>query len=153
RSLLEIRRFSTDNPFSYIVWNQPFTRVVIAPVYRYGDQQWANIGNWTLWGLIQAETLGITSKNVSEFIRLSDEPDESYLGRVGLPVAQLLDAKLGLGGQLGLPNDFMYTVIEQVGNYGEIYERALGSTSALPIERQLNQLVTAGGLIAAPDWR
>ncbi len=153
RSLLEIRRHSTDDPSSYVVWSEPFTRVAIAPVYRYGDQQWSSIVDWTIWGLIYAEELGVSSENIDEFLRLEDETDEIYTTRVGLPIARLVDPFLGLGGQLGLANDFMAEVIRQNGNYGEIYDRSLGAASTLPIERSLNALWSDGGLIFSPLWR
>lgn len=153
RSLLEIRRQSTDDPSAYVVWSEPFTRVAIAPVYRYGDQQWGSIVDWTLWGLIYAEELGITSENIDQFLRLEGETDETYTNRVGLPIVRLLDPALGLGGRLGLMNDFMVEVIRQTGNYGEIYDRSLGAGSSLPIERSLNALWSDGGLIFSPLWR
>jgi general L-amino acid transport system substrate-binding protein len=153
RALLEIRRQSTDDPTAYVVWEMPFTRVAIAPVYRYGDQQWSSIVDWTIWGLIYAEELGITSENIDEFLRIEGEEDENYTERVGLPVARLLDSGLGLGGDLGLTNNFMVEVIRQVGNYGEIYNRWLGPSSSLPIERSLNALWSEGGLIFSPLWQ
>lgn len=153
RSLLEIRRQSTDDPSAYVVWDAPFTRVAIAPIYRYGDQQWSGIVDWTMWGLIYAEEMGITSENIDEYLRLANETDEIYTNRVGLPIARLVDPILGLGGQLGLVNDFMVEVIRQVGNYGEIYDRSLGPESTLPIERSLNALWSDGGLIFSPLWR
>lgn len=153
RSLLEIRRQSTDDPSAYVVWGQPFTRVAIAPVYRYGDQQWSSIVDWTVRGLIYAEELGITSENIDTFSRRENETDEIYTNRVGLPIARLVDPALGLGGRLGLANDFMVKVIQQVGNYGEIYDRSLGPGSTLPIERSLNALWSDGGLIFSPPWR
>ena len=153
RSLLEIRRFSTDSPYSYDVWTDPFARVAITPLYRYGDQQWGNIIDWTLRGLIHAEMLGVTSANIDDFLRTVNEDDAAYIQRVGEPIARLLDFSLGLGGRLGLPNDFMVPVIQQLGNYGEIYDRSLGPSSSLPIERSINALALNGGLISAPDWR
>lgn len=153
RSLLEIRRRSTDDPSAFTVWSEPFTRVAVAPIYRYGDQQWSSIIDWTIWGLIDAEELGITSQNIDDYLRLQNETDEAYINRVGLPIARLLDPFLGLGSQLGLANDFMTEVIRQNGNYGEIYDRSLGPDSTLPIERGLNSLWTNGGLIFSPLWR
>jgi general L-amino acid transport system substrate-binding protein len=44
-------------------------------------------------------------------------------------------------------------VIEQVGNYGEIYERNVGPDSPLELERGLNALWTDGGLQYAPPYR
>ncbi len=153
RSLLEIRRQSTEIPADYVVWEQPFTRTGQGVLLRYGDKQWEAIVNWTLWGLIHAEELGINSRNVGEFVRREGETDEAYTARVGLPIAQFLDISLGTGSRLGLPGDFMVEVIRQVGNYAEIYNRHLGPESALPMTRGLNELWQNGGLLEAPPWR
>jgi general L-amino acid transport system substrate-binding protein len=135
------------------VWSPPFNRLPLRPLYRYGDQQWADIVDWTLWGLVEAEKLGITSENVARLVRVPNEGDQNYVERVGLPVARLLDATLGLGRSLGLTNDFMAEVIAQVGNYGEIYARHLGPNSQLPIPRGLNELSFNDGLIDSGAWR
>lgn len=153
RILLELQRQSTDVPGDYVVWSTPFTRSGLAPVYQYGDKQWAAIVNWTLRGLIRAEELGLDGENVTDFLRLPDELDVDYINRVGPEVAGMVDPSLGLGGQLGLANDFMVSVLKQVGNYGTIYERHLGPNSTLPISRSLNNLWTNGGILGAPPWR
>ena len=44
-------------------------------------------------------------------------------------------------------------MIEQVGNYGEIYERNVGADSPLELERGLNALWSDGGLQYAPPYR
>lgn len=153
RSLLEIVRHSSNSPQAFIVWPDPFTRQPIVPLYRYGDEQWAALVDWTLWGIIQAEQAGITSQTIDRFLRVEGESEQAYIRRVGVTVALMLDPGLGLGGKLGLPNDFMADVIRQVGNYGEIYDRNFGPTSTLPIERGLNASWRDGGLIYAPAWR
>jgi general L-amino acid transport system substrate-binding protein len=40
--------------------------------------------------------------------------------------------------------------VKAVGNYGEMYERNLGSGGPLAIERGLNRLWSEGGLMYAP---
>ncbi|MBZ0296324.1 MAG: transporter substrate-binding domain-containing protein [Anaerolineae bacterium] len=153
RSLLELRRQSTDVPADFVVWDEPFTRTSLRPIYRYGDKQWTSIVDWTLLGLIRAEELGITSENIGDLMRIEGESDDAYLARVGEETARLIDATFGLGSQLGLPNNFMAPVIQQVGNYGEIYNRHLGPDSALPISRGLNALWQDGGSLNVPPWR
>lgn len=153
RSLLEIIHYSSPAPDTLVVWPMPFTRREITPFYPYGDSQWADIIDWTIWGLIQAEKLGITSENIDQFLRRPAETNEAYISRVGQVAATMLDPEIGLGYNLSLSNDFMAQVIRQVGNYGEIYERHLGSDSALPIERGLNALWLDGGLLDAPAWQ
>jgi general L-amino acid transport system substrate-binding protein len=152
RSLLEIIRQSSSNADALVVWPTPFTSRTINPLYGYGDKQWGEIVDWTMWGLIEAEKLGIASSNLRQMLRQPNESDQAYLTRVGEPAARLIDATLGGGGRLGLPSDFMAAVIAQVGNYGEIYERNLGRESALPIERGINALWRDGGLLDAPPW-
>lgn len=153
RSLLELQRQSTDVPADFLVWEVPFTRFRLGPVYHYGDKQWASIVDWTLRGLIRAEELDITSQNIGNLLRIEGESDDAYLARVGEETARLIDGTFGLGEQLGLPDNFMAGVIRQVGNYGEIYNRHLGPLSALPISRGLNGLWRDGGSIDAPPWR
>ena len=51
-----------------------------------------------------------------------------------------------MGKALGLPNEWAYNVIKQVGNYGEIFERNVGKGTPLKIERGLNALWNDGGL-------
>jgi general L-amino acid transport system substrate-binding protein len=153
RSLLEIIRFSTDAPDSYTIWPTPFTRRTLTPLYPYGDEQWGDLVDWTLWGLIQAEKLGVSSLNIDDMVRQDGENAEDYVERVGQPIVRLLDAEVGLGSSLGLANGFMAEVIRQVGNYGEIYDRHLGPDSALPVERGLNALWANGGLLDAPAWQ
>ena len=53
---------------------------------------------------------------------------------------------------LGLPADAIAQAVTAVGNYGEIYERHIGS-GGLNIPRGPNSLWTEGGLIYAPPMR
>jgi general L-amino acid transport system substrate-binding protein len=70
------------------------------------------------------------------------------------PDIRLLLGKEGNFGEgLGLSNDFAVKVIKAVGNYGEVFERNVGSESRLKIERGLNNLWNKGGLQYAPPVR
>jgi general L-amino acid transport system substrate-binding protein len=161
RVLLEIYRQRSDDPAAFIVWDrtsQIYTREPYAPLFRAGDEQWADIVRWTVLGLMAAEQVGISSENVGLVVRQAtpagtQEDDQTYVVRVGIEVARMLDERLGIGAALGLAPNFMLPVIRDVGNYGEIYQRHLGPDSDLPIERGLNELWTKGGLIYAPSWR
>ncbi len=153
RSQLEALRAASPDPAAYYVWPTTFSKEPLGPVYRQNDSQWADVINWTVFGMIQAEELGIDSSNVDDFLRQDGESDDDYIARVGAQVARVLDADLGLGGLLGLNNDFMVEVLRQVGNYGEVYERYFAADGPLPIERGPNELWLNGGLIYAPAWR
>lgn len=111
----------------------------LAPAVAQGDDKWADVIHWVVYGLIQAEELGITSQNVDTFLT-SEDP----------VVRRLLGAEGELGSKLGLSNDFVYRAIKFVGNYGEIYDRNL---SPYNLARGQNDLWTNGGLLYAMPMR
>jgi general L-amino acid transport system substrate-binding protein len=61
----------------------------------------------------------------------------------------LLGASHEIGPALGLDDGWVARVIEAAGNYGEIYERDLGSASALKLPRGENNLWLHGGVMVA----
>jgi general L-amino acid transport system substrate-binding protein len=113
----------------------------LAPMYRLDDPQWTAIVNWTVEALIQAEESGVTQANVA---------DE----KTGDLAAQRLFGKLrGYGQYLGLSDSWAANVIQAVGNYGEIFDRDLGSQSPMKLDRGANNLWTHGGLMYAMPVR
>ena len=54
------------------------------------------------------------------------------------------------GEGLGLDKQWAVQKLRAVGNYGEIFDRNLGSASALGIPRGMNQLWNLGGIQYAP---
>ncbi len=114
----------------------------LAPVVRQRDDDWMMIVKWTLYAMINAEELGITSANIDEALK-SKKPD----------VMRLVGTEGAYGEVIGLPKDWAARVIRHVGNYGEVYERNVGQGSKLGIPRGLNQLWSAGGIQYAPPIR
>jgi general L-amino acid transport system substrate-binding protein len=114
----------------------------LAPVVRHGDDQWFDVVNWTVMALIQAEELGITSKNVDDQLKSNDPRIKRFLG-----------VTPGLGKALGLDDKWTYNIIKQVGNYGEIFDRNVGPNTPLKLQRGLNALWTKGGLMYAWPFR
>lgn len=153
RSQLEALRAASADPAAYSVWALTFSKEPLGPVYRQNDSEWADVINWTVFGMIQAEEMGINSGNIDEFLRADGESDDDYIARVGAQVARVVDADMGIGDLLGLEKDFMVEVIRQVGNYGEVYELYFALDGPLPIVRGPNELWNNGGLIYAPAWR
>ena len=88
---------------------------------RQGDDQWFDIVKWVHFALINAEELGITQANVEE-MKGSDNPE---IKRV---LGQEADTKIGT--DLGLTNDWVVNIVKATGNYGEIFERNVGSRLA-----------------------
>jgi len=114
----------------------------LAPAYRLDDPQWGEIINWVVNALIQAEESGVTQANLAQ-MKQSDDPT----------IRRLLGAQHGYGQFLGLDDDWAARVIQAVGNYGEMFERDLGSESAMKLPRGANNLWTQGGLMYAPPMR
>lgn len=114
----------------------------LAPVVRQRDDDWMMIIKWTLYAMINAEELGVTSKNIDEAMK-SKKPD----------VMRLVGTEGQYGEGLGLTKDWAARIIRHVGNYGEVYDRNIGSDSRLKIPRGLNQLWNAGGIMYAPPLR
>jgi general L-amino acid transport system substrate-binding protein len=86
--------------------------------------------------MLEAEENGVSSQNVDDLKANSTNP----------VVRRLLGTEGEMGQGLGLPADFGYQIVKQVGNYGEIFEANLGQDTPLKIERGLNALWTQGGL-------
>jgi general L-amino acid transport system substrate-binding protein len=114
----------------------------LAPTYRLGDPQWAAIVNWTVEALIQAEESGVTQANLAEKKQSDD-----------LVIRRLLGVQRGYSQYIGLDDAWAARVIEAVGNYGEMYERDLGSGSPRKLPRGPNNLWTQGGLMYALPMR
>ena len=104
---------------------------------RQGDDRFVDTVNWMLNALLLAEYNGVTSANVE---RMRADPPNPV-------VAKLLGVDPGIGDRLGLPNDWAYTMIKQVGNYAEIYDRDLGKGSPYKLPRSLNNLWNKGGVL------
>ena len=68
-------------------------------------------------------------------------------------VRRLLGVEEGLGEMLGLPADWGYQILLQVGNYGESFERNLGASSSIKLRRGMNALWIEGGLMYAMPFR
>ena len=98
---------------------------------------------WTLFALLNAEEAGITSANVEKQAASSTNPD----------VRRLLGADGDYGKDLKVSKDWVFNMVKQVGNYGEIFERNVGTGSELKIARGQNALWNAGGLQYAPPVR
>lgn len=142
KSQLIARRSTLPTPDEHVLLEVTMSKEPLGPLTVNNDSQWFDVVKWVTYGLIQAEEFGITSENISEFAGSEDPNIARFLGEEGT-----------LGEDMGIPNDFMARVVTHVGNYGEIYERNLGSESQFNLDRGLNALWTEGGLLYAPPFR
>jgi general L-amino acid transport system substrate-binding protein len=145
RSGLAAARAAADNPDDYIVLPETISKEALSFAVRQNDSTWANVVKWAFAALLEAEELGITSKNVEEVRKTTKNPIiKRFLG---------LEGDLHKG--LGLNPDWAYQVIKQVGNYEEVYNRNLGPDTPLALDRKgtLNELWTRGGLLYSKSFR
>ncbi len=139
---LYAERLKLTAPDDHIVLPEIISKEPLGSSVRHGDSQWGDIVTWTHYAMITAEELGVTQANVDD-MRKSDNPE----------IKRLLGVEGKFGEALGMPNDWAYNIIKQVGNYGETFERNVGMGSRLKIARGQNALWSKGGLQYAPPIR
>ena len=138
--LASIRSKEAKNPKDHVILPELISKEPLGPVVRRGDDEWLAIVKWVIFGTFEAEENGVTQANVDQLKTTSTDP-----------VVQRL---LGGGNEdsgklLGLDRDWLTRVIRATGNYGESFERNLGSKSAVNLPRGLNNQWNKGGLIYA----
>jgi general L-amino acid transport system substrate-binding protein len=135
-------RLKLADPDAHMVLPEIISKEPLGPVVRQGDDQWFNLVKWTVFALIDAEELGISSANVEE-MRNSENP----------VTRRLLGLNGDLGRKLGLDNSWAVRLISSIGNYGEVFDRNVGKGSPLNIARGVNRLWNMGGIQYAPPVR
>jgi len=141
-SALYAERLRVSDPNDHIILPEIISKEPLGPAVRHGDDQWFDIVKWTLFAMMNAEELNISSKNVDEALKSTNPEIKRFVGTEG-----------NFGEQLGLSKDWAVRIVKQVGNYGESFERNVGLGSPLKIERGLNKLWTKGGIQYAPPIR
>lgn len=141
-SQLYALRLRLPKPGEHDILPDVISKEPLAPVVRQKDDDWLLIVKWTLFAMMNAEELGITSQNVDQALK-SKKPD----------VMRFVGTEGEYGEELGLSKDWAARIVRHVGNYGEVYERNVGVGSKLGIPRGLNQLWNAGGILYAPPIR
>ncbi|HLO47936.1 MAG TPA: amino acid ABC transporter substrate-binding protein [Kamptonema sp.] len=143
RSQLVSKRTILPNPDQHIILQEVMSKEPLAPAVNNGDAKWADAVRWVIYSTMEAEDLGISSKNIDQLATTTTDPN----------VKRLVGTEGDLGKGLGLPNDFALRTVKKVGNYGEIYDRNLGPNSPLKLERGQNKLWKDGGLMYSPPFR
>jgi general L-amino acid transport system substrate-binding protein len=143
QSGLYATRVKMANADDHVILPEVISKEPLGPAVRQGDDEWADVVRWTLFAMIQAEEFGLTAANVDQVKGETKNPDiQRFLG--------VIEEK---GKELGMPNDFSVQIIKQVGNYGESFDRNVGASTPLKIERGLNALWKDGGLMYNPPFR
>jgi general L-amino acid transport system substrate-binding protein len=135
-------RSTMADPRAFRILADRITSEPLAQLVRQEDVDLFNVLRWTVFAMITAEELGVTSTNVGEMAK-SENPD----------VGRLLGTVPGNGAALGLDEAWARRVIADVGNYAEVFERNLGMSTPIGMERGPNALWSSGGLLFAPPLK
>ncbi len=135
-------RAVAPNSDDYVLLPEIISKEPLAPAVRHGDEQWRDIADFCVLAMIDAEDLGISSKNVDEMLK-SPNPD----------VKRFLGVTPGNGKALGLDEKWAYNIVKLVGNYGEVFERNVGEKTKLHLKRGLNAQWKDGGLMYSPPFK
>jgi general L-amino acid transport system substrate-binding protein len=141
-SQLFAEKLKLTNANDHVILSEIISKEPLGPLVRHGDDQWSDIVKWVHFAMLNAEELGVSQKTLNDAMK-SNQPE----------IKRLLGTEGAYGEQIGLTKDWVARIIKHVGNYGEVYERNLGTGSKLQISRGLNRLWTKGGIQYAPPIR
>ena len=128
------------------ILGETLSKEPLGPVTPDNDSQWHDVVQWVVFGMIQADEFGITSGNVGSHVANPANRNVARLLGVGI------DGNAAEDFGLGIPVDFMQKVLQQVGNFDEVYQRTL-TPIGLAREGSLNASWLEGGAIFAPPMR
>jgi len=132
-------RGSRPNPSDHVILPEVISKEPLGPAVRHGDDRWFDIVKWSLYAMVEAEEMGLTSKNIDQAGSSKDPAVQRFIGATG-----------DFGKMLGVDNKWAFNIIKQVGNYGESFEANL---KPLGFDRGINELWTKGGIMYAPPLR
>ena len=131
------------SPQQFEILSEQISKEPLAPLVRADDPQFFSILRWTIFALIRAEELGVTSTNVDEMRKSTSRRGRSVCS-ASFP---------GTAKRSAFARRWAYDAIKAMGNYGEMFDRNVGQASPIKLDRGLNSLSTAGGLMFAPPLR
>ncbi|HJV61892.1 MAG TPA: amino acid ABC transporter substrate-binding protein [Albitalea sp.] len=142
-ALAVLKATQLKNPDDYVILPELISKEPLGPAVRRGDDEWFTIARWTLFAMIEAEELGISSANIDALKASSTDP----------AIKRFVGTGDDMGKFIGLDKDWSYRIVKAVGNYGESFERNLGAQSRVKLPRGHMNLWTHGGLLMSPPLR
>jgi len=137
--LVAVRASRAQNPADHVILPEIISKEPLGPVVRHGDDRWFDVVKWSLFAMLEAEELGLSSKNIGDQAKSPNPSVQRFVGASG-----------DIGQMLGLDNRWAVNIIRLVGNYAESFDANL---KPLGFERGLNRLWSDGGLMYAPPIR
>jgi general L-amino acid transport system substrate-binding protein len=142
-ALLSFRQSGIDEGIpgaaDWIIFNDTLSKQPLAPVVREGDDEWMAVVRWSIHATFLAEELGLNKANIAAQRNSSVEASRAFG-----------DGAADTGAALGLGPNWGFDIIDQVGNYAEMYDRNL---TPLGLLRGRNASYLDGGLLYAPPIR
>ena len=139
RSGLASVRAHAPNPADHLVLSDVISKAPLGPGVMPNDLRWIEIVRWSVYALIDAEELGLSSKTIDRAFD-SDDPD----------VRRFIGKSDGFGAMLDLDAQWAFRIVKQVGNYAESFERNI---APLGVDRGINRLWKDGGVLYVPPLR
>ena len=137
-SLAAVRARAPD-PATHVVLPDVISKAPYGPAVMPNDLRWLEIVRWSVYAMVDAEELGLSSSTIDR-ARADDDPAlQRFVGGTG-----------GFGAMLGLEADWAFNIVRQVGNYAESFDANL---KPLGFERGLNRLWNQGGILYVPPIR
>ena len=137
--LVSVRGSRAPKPDEHVILPEVISKEPLGPAVRHGDDRWFDVVKWSLYAMLEAEEMGLTSKTIDQALASKDPAVQRFVGASG-----------DIGKMLALDNRWAFNIVKQVGNYGESFEANL---TPLGFERGINALWTKGGLMYAPPIR
>jgi general L-amino acid transport system substrate-binding protein len=143
RTALSSDRLLADNPGDFVILPEVISNEPLTLLSR-PDDAFETAIYWAFQVMLNAEAMGVTSENIDGIMAdLANQPKgvQRLFGQ---------DSAAGeMAQQIGLPADWSYQIIKQVGNYGEVYDRHLGPNTSFDMARTAtaNALSQDGGLL------
>ena len=137
--LVSVRGSRAPKPDEHVILPEVISKEPLGPAVRHGDDRWFDVVKWSLYAMLEAEEMGLTSKTIDQALASKDPAVQRFVGATG-----------DIGKMLALDNRWAFNIVKQVGNYGESFEANL---TPLGFERGINALWTKGGLMYAPPIR
>jgi len=132
-------RSSATTPTDHTILPDTISKEPLSVAVRAGDELWGNVVRWSVYAMMEAEELGLTSRNAADAIASTDPNVQRFVGKTG-----------NLGQTLHLGNEWALNIVRLVGNYAESFER---NVAPLGIDRGVNRLWRDGGLLISPPFR
>ena len=137
--LVSVRGSRAPKPDDHVILPEVISKEPLGPAVRHGDDRWFDVVKWSLFAMLEAEEMGLSSKSIDQALASKDPAVQRFVGASG-----------DIGKMLGLDNRWAFNIVKQVGNYGESFDANL---KPLGFDRGINRLWTQGGLMYAPPIR